>query len=97
MFAVFSKHRIINNPSPLPATLSRGAFVLGMAPDGDEHLQTQAPQPLEPGSFGQSTQELRGDVLVPSSYPREFMTLSAAKERGKHEADDFAQELLLSL
>jgi hypothetical protein len=68
-----------------------------MAPNRDEYLQTQAPQPLEPGAFGQSPQQPRGDVLVPASYAGELMALAAAKERGKHDPDDFAQELLLRL
>jgi hypothetical protein len=92
-----SEDGIIDDPTPLPATLSRGTFVLGIAPDGEEYLQTQAPQTFEPGAFGQGTQELRGEILVPSTHSGEFMTLSTAKESGKHEADDFAQELLLSL
>ena len=96
MSAVFSEDRIIDDPSPLPATLGRGTLVLGMAPKGNEHLKAQAPQAFEPGSFGQSAQELRRDILVPSAHTGEFMTMSAAKEGGKHHADDFAQELLLS-
>src|SRR5688572_15218644 len=65
-FAVFSKHRIIDDPSPLPATLPRSPFVLGMAPDGDAYLQARAPQTFEPEAGGQSARPLRRDVLVPS-------------------------------
>ncbi len=96
MFAVFTEDRIIDNPSPLPAAMGAGAFVLGVAPNGNEHLKAQAPQSFEPGAFGQSAEKLRGDILVPSAYAREFMAMSASKERGKHERDDFPQQLLLS-
>jgi hypothetical protein len=96
LFAVFTEDRIINDPSPLPATLGGGAFVLGVAPNGKENLKAQAPQAFEPGSFGESAEKLRGDILVPSAHTREFMAMSASKERGKHESDDFAQEFLLS-
>jgi len=97
LFAVFAEDGIIDDPSPLPAALGGGAFVLGMAPNGDEHLKAQAPQAFEPGSFGQSAEKLRRDILVPSAHAREFMAMSASKERGKHEADDCAQQLLLGL
>ena len=36
-------------------------------------------------------------MLVPSAHAREFMAMSASKEGGKHEADDFTQQLLLGL
>src|SRR6266851_8822213 len=97
LFAVFSENGIIDDPSPLPATVSGGAFVLGMAPNGDEHLKAQAPESFEPGSFGQSVEQPGRDMLVPSAHPGEFMAMSASKERGKHESDDFAQQLLLGL
>jgi len=96
LFAVFAEDGIIDDPSPLPATVGGGAFVLGLAPNGDEHLKAQAPQSFAPGSFGQSAEKLRRDMLVPSAYAREFMAMSASKERGKHERDDFPQQLLLS-
>jgi len=96
LFAVFAEDGIIDDPSPLPAAVGGGAFVLGMAPNGDEHLKAQAPQSLEPGSFGQSAEKLRRDILVPSTHACEFMAMSASKECGKHEANDFAQQLLLS-
>ena len=75
---------------------SRAPQDSSQAPKGNAHLKAQAPQAFEPGSFGQSAQELRRDILVPSAHTGEFMTMSAAKEGGKHHADDFAQELLLS-
>ncbi len=74
-----------------------GFFILGVAPNGEENLKAQASQAFQPGSFGQSAQQLGGDIFVPSAYAREFMAMSASKERGKHEADDFAQQLLLGL
>ncbi len=97
LFTVFAENSIIDDPSPLPATVGGGAFILGMAPNGEEHLKAQASQAFKPGSFGQSAQQPGGDIFVPSAYAREFMTMSASKERGKHEADDFAQQLLLGL
>jgi hypothetical protein len=95
--AVFSENRIIDDPSPLPATVGGDAFVLGMAPNGDENLKAQAPESFEPRSFGQSVEQLGRDILVPSAHPGEFMAMSASKECGKHESDDFAQQLLLGL
>ncbi len=94
--AVFPEDGIIDDPSPLPATAGGGTFVLGMAPHGDENLKAQAPQAFEPGSFGQSAEKLRRDMLVPPAHARKFMAMSATKERGKHERDDCAQEFLLS-
>jgi len=97
LFAVFAENGIIDDPSPLPATACGGTFVLGMAPNGDENLQAQAPESFEPRPFGQSVEQPRLDILVPSAHPGEFMAMSASKERGKHERDDFAQQLLLGL
>src|SRR6516165_2325212 len=91
LLAVFSENGVIDDPAPLPATVGRGAFALGMMPDGDEYLEAQTPQSFEPGSFGQSAEQLRGDILVPSAHTREFMAMSASKQRRKHETDDFAQ------
>jgi len=97
LFAVFSENGVIDDPSPLPATLGRGAFVLGMTPKGEENLKAQAAQSFEPRSFGQSVEQPGRDILVPSAHAGEFMAMSASKERGKHERDDFAQQLLLGL
>jgi hypothetical protein len=36
----------------LPATMSRGAFALGVAPNGEENLKAQASQSFEPGALG---------------------------------------------
>src|SRR6266571_4015212 len=66
LFAVFSENGIIDDPSPLPATVGGGAFVLGMAPNGDEHLKAQAPESFEPRAFGQSVEQSGRDILVPS-------------------------------
>src|SRR2546422_431087 len=97
LFTVFAENGIIDDPSPLPATVGGGTFILGVAPNGEEHLKAQASQSFQPGSFGQSAQQPGRDLLVPSAHAREFMAMSASKERGKHEADDFAQQLLLGL
>src|SRR5207244_7533981 len=45
LFAVFSENGIIDDPSPWPATAGGGTFVLGMAPNGDEHLKTYGAEP----------------------------------------------------
>jgi len=95
LLTVFSENGIINDPSPLPATVGGGAFILSVVPNGEEHLKAQASQSFQPGAFGQSAQQPGRDMLVPSAHAREFMAMSASKERGKHEADDFAQQLLL--
>src|SRR2546430_7657368 len=97
LFTVFAENGIINDPSPLPATLGGGAFLLGVAPHGEENLTAQASQSFKPRACGQSAQQSGGDILVPSAHAREFMAMSTSKERGKHEADDFAQQLLLGL
>jgi hypothetical protein len=68
-----------------------------VVPNGEENLKAQASQSFKPGAFGQSAQQPGRDLLVPSAHAREFMAMSASKERGKHEADDFAQQLLLGL
>src|SRR5262245_58378012 len=39
LFTVFAENGIIEDPSPLPATLGGGAFILGVAPNGKENLQ----------------------------------------------------------
>jgi hypothetical protein len=95
--AVFSAHRIVDDPSPLPTALGGGTLGLSMAPDAQENLKAQTPEPFEPGAFGESAQEFGGDILIPSPHACEFMKMSSAKESGKHDANDFAQELLLSL
>jgi len=40
--AVFSKHRLIDDPSPLPTALGRGTLGLSMAPDAQQNLRAQA-------------------------------------------------------
>src|SRR5215468_7841029 len=95
--AIFSKYRIVNDPSPLPTALGRGALVLGMAPYAQQNLKAQAPQAFEPRAFGQRIQEFGRDVFVQTPYAGEFMRMSSAKERGKHDPHDFTQELLLRL
>jgi hypothetical protein len=39
LLTVLSEDGIIDDPSPLPATVGRGAFALSVAPNGDENLQ----------------------------------------------------------
>ena len=70
---------------------------MGMAPNGQENLQAQAPETFDPGAFRQSAEQSGRHILVPSAHAREFMAMSTSKERGKHETDDFAQQLLLGL
>ena len=97
LLTVCAENGIINDPSPWPATVGGGAFLLGVAPHGEENLTAQASQSFQPRACGQSAQQPGGDILVPSAHAREFMAMSTSKERGKHEADDFAQQLLLGL
>jgi hypothetical protein len=94
---VCAEHGLIDDPSPWPATVGGGAFRLGVAPHGEEHLKAQASQALKPGSFGQSARQPGGDMVVPPASARECMAMSASQERGKHAADDCAQPLLLGL
>jgi hypothetical protein len=66
-----------------------------MAPNGDEDLEAQVPQSFEPGSFRQDSHEFGWGIFVPPAHPSEFVPISATKESGKHEGNDFAQKLLL--
>ncbi len=52
-------------------------------------------QPLDPGTLGQSPENPGGLIFIPAAHSGEFMGTGAAKEGGKHEAEDFAQKLLL--
>jgi hypothetical protein len=97
LLTVVSENRLIDEPSPWPTTVGGGAFLLGVAPNGEEHLKAQASQSLKPGACGQSAQPPGRDRLVPAAHAREFMARSASKERGKQEADDFAPPLLWGL
>src|SRR5207244_5024591 len=45
-------HRVLPDPGPLPAALGGRPFVVPLAPEPLHHLESQAPQPLEPGAFG---------------------------------------------
>ena len=67
-----------------------------MAPQRHQHLQPQAPEPLEPGALGQRPENLRRQVLVPAPHAREFRGRATAKERREHHAKDFPQQLLLA-
>ena len=44
----------------------------GMAPQRDQHLQAQASESLDPGAFGQCTEQTRGQVLVPAPHAAQF-------------------------
>ena len=66
-----------------------------MAPKGSQDILAELAQPLEPGALGQGAQDTRGQILIPSAHAGEFIGAGAAKEGGKHEAKDFAQQLLL--
>src|SRR4029450_350454 len=92
---VFAKHRVVPYPRPLPATAGGGAPRFDMAPQGTEDIVAKLPQALEPGALGQGGQEPGGHILVPSPRSRQLMGTAAPKEGGKHEAEDFPQELLL--
>ena len=93
---VFAKYRVIPHPGPLPATAGSGAHRLDMTPQGTEDIVAELPQTLEPGALGQGGQEPSGHILVPSPCAGQLMGTAAPKERGKHEAEDFPEELLLS-
>jgi len=80
--AVLAQDGIIDDPAPLPATLGRRTFPLGVTPNGDENLQAQTSQAFKPGAFGQSAEEWRRDILVPAPHAGEFMAILAAKEGG---------------
>ena len=95
VLAVFAKHRVIPHPAPLPATLGGGTHGLDVTPEGDQDVLAKLAQPFDPGAFGQSTQHTRGQILIPAAHAGEFIGAGAAKEGGKHEAKDFAQEFLL--
>src|SRR5207247_4864460 len=73
-----------------------GAHRLDMTPQGTEDIVAELPQALEPGALGQGGQEPRGHMLVPSPCAGQRMGTAAPKERGKHEAEDFPEALLLS-
>jgi hypothetical protein len=68
---------------------------LDAAPKGAEDILAQLAQALQPGALGQSPQDTEGHMLVPSAYARQLMGTSTAKEGGKHEAKDFAEQPLL--
>src|SRR5712691_13500940 len=90
------EHRVIGDPSPLPATACGWTLVLDMAPQRDEHLQPQASEPIEPGALGQRPENLWGHVLVPPAHAREFGGGATAKEAREHHAKDFPQQPLLA-
>ena len=66
-----------------------------MAPKGNQDVLSELAQALEPGAFGQGAQKTRGQILIPSSRACQLVGIDAAEEGGKHEAEDFAEQLLL--
>ena len=92
---VFAKSCVIPHPGPLPATAGSGAPRCDMAPQGTEDIVAELPETFEPGALRQGGQEPRGQILVPSPGAGQLMGTAAPKERGKHEAEDFPEELLL--
>jgi hypothetical protein len=53
-------------------------------------------EPLEPGTFGEGTQQTRGQILVPSARASSLIGIDATEKRREHEAEDFAEQLFLS-
>src|SRR5262249_15014130 len=96
LLPIFFEHTVIGDPGPLPATARSRTLVLDMAPQGEEHLQSQASKPLEPGALGQRPENLGGQVLVPAAHAREFRGGATAKEGREHHAKDFPQQPLLT-
>src|SRR5947209_5918373 len=96
LLPILVEDRVIRGPRPLPAALRRRTLRGHMTPQGDEHLESEAPQPLEPGAFGQGPEQPGGPVFVPAPDATQLRGGATAKEGGKHDPDDFAQELLLT-
>jgi len=92
---VLAEHRSSDAPAPWPTTVGGGAVILGGAPQGEEPLKAQASPSWKPGACGPSAQQPGRDRRVPSAPTRACMAVSASKERGKPEADDWAQQLRL--
>ena len=67
---IFFEHTVIGDPGPLPATARGRTLVLDMAPQREEHLQPETPEPLEPGTLGQCPENLGWQVLVPAAHAR---------------------------
>src|SRR5262249_43228951 len=96
LLAVLFEYRIIRNPGPLPAA-ARGCTLVGSrAPQRYQYLYAQASQALDPGAFGECTEQPRGEVFIPSPYAAEFRVGATAKERRTHHPDDFPQEFVLA-
>jgi hypothetical protein len=96
LLSILFEYRVIPHPRPLPATLRGWTLGRHMAPEGFQHLQRQAPQPLEPGPFGQGPQHPRGPMRVPTPHAADLRGGPTAKEGRKHHADDLTQELVLA-
>jgi hypothetical protein len=67
-----------------------------MTPKRSQDLLAKLAEPLEPGTFGEGAQQTRGQILVPSARARSLIGIDATEKRGEHEAEDFAEQLLLS-
>jgi hypothetical protein len=96
LLAILFEHRVIAHPGPLPAAARRRTLAGGIAPQRHQHLQAQASEPLEPGTFGQHPEHARGQVLVPALYTAQLEVGAATKQRGTHHPHDFAQQFLLA-
>jgi hypothetical protein len=94
LLSILVKHRVIPAPGPLPATLGGWALVRHMTPERLSHLQSQAPQPLEPGPFRQRPQYPRGPGQVPAPDTTELRGGPTAEEGRNHHPHDLAQELV---
>src|SRR5712691_1309524 len=89
LLSILVEDRVIRGPRPLPAALRRRTLRGHMTPQGYEHLESEAPQPLEPGAFGQGPEQPGGPVFVPAPDATQLRGGATAKEGGKHDPDDF--------
>jgi hypothetical protein len=67
-----------------------------MAPDRDEYIQPQTPEPLEPGPLGQRPKQTGGQVFIPTPYAAQLGVGTTPEERGTPHTDDLAQQLFLT-
>ena len=66
-----------------------------MTPKRPKDLLAELAEPFEPGTFGEGAQQTRGQILVPSARATQLIGIDAAEQRGEHETEDFAEQLLL--
>src|SRR5262249_7244285 len=88
----FFEHRVIAHPGPLPAA-ARGRTRVGcVAPQWGQHLEAQASEALDPGAFGERTEQAGGEIFIPTSYAAQFGIRTAPEQWRAHHPDDFPQQ-----